>query len=113
MELDSDDNYSSIKDSSFSMSKIYSNDKIEILKRRIDFISTRRKKNWISIEPINTNTNYQQACCYQSRANKDGSQQSIKNEGSSRVSHSKTKSVELMDLKTKRYQECKENSERI
>lgn len=36
------------------MSKIYSNDKIEVLKRRIDFISTRRKKNWISIAPSNT-----------------------------------------------------------
>ena len=57
------------------MSKIYSNDKIEVLKRRIDFISTRRKKNWISIEPATTNTHYQPESSHRARANKNGSQE--------------------------------------
>ena len=57
------------------MSKIYSNDKIEVLKRRIDFISTRRKKNWISIEPASTNTHYQPESSHRARPNKNGSQE--------------------------------------
>lgn len=94
-----------MKGSSLSMSKIYSNDKIEVLKRRIDFISTRRKKNWISIEP--SNTHYHTENTYRAKPQKNASQESIHNEEPSRGSLSKTRSIELMDLRTKRYQECK------
>jgi hypothetical protein len=48
--IHSNDNYSSMKGSCLSMNKIYGESKIDSLKRRIDFISSKRKKNWPVIE---------------------------------------------------------------
>lgn len=109
-----------MKGSSFSINKIYGEPSVHTLKTRINFIATKRKKKWLSIE---NNIQITQPCLRNSNnSNSPNTRETPPKENRTNTREatitknsmlSKAKSIELQDLKTKRYLQCKENSERM
>lgn len=100
-----------MKGSCLSLNKIYHDPTLQALQTRVNFISTKRKRKWLTLE---NNLQITQPHHHSPPDSRHAPPETEKQPTSGKtLSHSKWKSMELQDLKTKRYQQCKENSERI
>ena len=91
-----------MKDHSLSLKQIYGCDSVHALQNRINFIAHKRKQKWISIEnttPLPHNQHDEPP-----RQNAT----SVR-----RFFHSKVRWMEVQDLKARRYQQCRQDSDRI
>lgn len=83
-----------MKDNSLSLTKIYGTDSVHSLQNKINFIASKRKKKWISIQnstiPAHTHTHLD-----------DPPKENVST--ARRLCHSKVRSMELQELKTRRY----------
>lgn len=97
-----------MKGSCLSLNKIYGETSVPSLKARINFIASKRKKKWLSIE-----ANLQLTHPHRHSPAESHHAPTAPAAGGRALCHSKVKSMELQDLKTRRYQQCRQDSERI
>lgn len=100
-----------MKGSCLSLNKIYADSTLQTLQTRVNFISSKRKRKWITFDnklQLSHPHHHSPKDSKLSLAEAD-KQQPVSGKT---LSHSKWKSMELQDLKTKRYQLCKQDSER-
>lgn len=95
-----------MKGSCLSLNKIYHDPTLHALQTRVNFISSKRKRKWFTIE---NNLPHHHSPPGSKHIPPEAEKQppAVKT-----LSHSKWKSMELQELKTKRYQQCKKDSER-
>jgi hypothetical protein len=93
-----------MKDNSLSLSKIYGTDSVPSLHNRINFIASKPKKQWISIQDTTSSAH--------THTHLDGPPKENVTTAR-RFCHSKVKSMELQQLKTRRYQQGRQDSETI
>lgn len=97
-----------MKSSCLSLSKIYNDPNLHTLQAKDNFISSKRKRKWLTFE---NNLQFTQPYKHNSPGSKHIHLETEKQSTSGKtLSHSKWKSMELQDLKTKRYQQCKQDS---
>jgi hypothetical protein len=100
-----------MKGNRLSLKKIYHDPTIHAMQARVNFISSKSKRKWVNFE---NNLELTQPHHHSSPGSKHIPPQTEKPPASGkRPSHTKWKSMELHDFKTKRYQQCKKDSETI